>query len=213
MVSSIKAWSGAQLIMLTHCGCPRFPSVAKEWAAALLRECDVEKHGVDLMGRDSLLLGRLLITLASQQQATACCACCPTMHRWLSCLLQHSDMWPRVDSCASADSLLLTARPAADMTPAKFLHEKAVAGFVKSEAAVPSQLASLQGTFVEAAAPAPVSMQLAAAVLELICSAPVGAHAQPYVRRAAIVTASQVLLQASGAVCCSITEFQSSACS
>lgn len=50
----------------------------------------------------------------------------------------------------------------------------------------------MQGTFVEAAAPAPVSMQLAAAVLELLASPPVGAHAQPYVRRAAIVTASQV---------------------
>ncbi|KAK9804941.1 hypothetical protein WJX73_001262 [Symbiochloris irregularis] len=95
-----------------------FPSVAKEWAAALLRECDVEKQGVDLMGRDSLLLGRLLITL---------------------------------------------------------------------------------GTFVEAAAPAPVSMQLAAAVLELLSSAPVGAHAQPYVRRAAIVTASQVMMALSPA--------------
>lgn len=50
----------------------------------------------------------------------------------------------------------------------------------------------MQGTFVEAAAPAPVSLQLAAAVLELIASSPVGRHAQPYVRRAALVAASQV---------------------
>ena len=43
-----------------------FPSVAKQWMAALLHECEVEKQGVDLMGRDSLLLGRILVTLVSQ---------------------------------------------------------------------------------------------------------------------------------------------------
>lgn len=43
----------------------RFPAVARQWAAALLHDCDVEQQGVDLMGRDSLLLGRMLITLVS----------------------------------------------------------------------------------------------------------------------------------------------------
>lgn len=42
-----------------------FPAVALPWAAALLQECDVERHGVDLFNRDPLLLGRLLITLVS----------------------------------------------------------------------------------------------------------------------------------------------------
>ncbi len=42
-----------------------FPSVALPWAAALLKDCDVERHGVDLFNRDPLLLGRLLITLVS----------------------------------------------------------------------------------------------------------------------------------------------------
>ena len=42
-----------------------FPGVALPWAAALLKDCDVERHGVDLFNRDPLLLGRLLITLVS----------------------------------------------------------------------------------------------------------------------------------------------------
>ena len=42
-----------------------FPSVALPWAAALLKDCDAERHGVDLFNRDPLLLGRLLITLVS----------------------------------------------------------------------------------------------------------------------------------------------------
>ena len=37
---------------------------AVPWATALLSECDVERHGVDLFGRDALLLGRLMTTLA-----------------------------------------------------------------------------------------------------------------------------------------------------
>jgi telomere length regulation protein len=43
----------------------RFPSVALKWAAALLKECDVQKHGVDLFGRDAYLLGKLLTTLGT----------------------------------------------------------------------------------------------------------------------------------------------------
>ena len=45
-------------------GVRRFPEVALAWAGGLLRGCDAEMHGVDLYGRDSLLLGRLLTTLA-----------------------------------------------------------------------------------------------------------------------------------------------------
>jgi hypothetical protein len=43
----------------------KFPSVALKWAAALLKECDVQKHGVDLFGRDAYLLGKLLTTLGT----------------------------------------------------------------------------------------------------------------------------------------------------
>ena len=50
----------------------------------------------------------------------------------------------------------------------------------------------VQGTFVEAAAPAPVSLHLATAVLQLLSSKVITSHPQPYTRRAAIVTASQV---------------------
>lgn len=45
----------------------RFPPLALQWAAALLSECDVRKHGVDLLGRDHFLLGRLLLTLGKDR--------------------------------------------------------------------------------------------------------------------------------------------------
>ena len=41
----------------------RFPPIALKWAAALLRHCDEPQHGIDLLGRDSCLLGKLLVTL------------------------------------------------------------------------------------------------------------------------------------------------------
>ncbi len=41
----------------------RFPPIALKWAAALLRHCDEPQHGIDLLGRDSFLLGKLLVTL------------------------------------------------------------------------------------------------------------------------------------------------------
>jgi telomere length regulation protein len=49
----------------------RFAPVAVRWASLLLQECDVRKHGVDLFGRDSLLLGRLLTVLGAFVEAAA----------------------------------------------------------------------------------------------------------------------------------------------
>jgi hypothetical protein len=37
----------------------------------LLQQCDVRKHGIDLFGRDSLLLGRLLTVLGAFVEAAA----------------------------------------------------------------------------------------------------------------------------------------------
>lgn len=48
-----------------------------------------------------------------------------------------------------------------------------------------------QGTFVECAAPAPATAQLAAAVLELLGAPGVHAHPEPFVRRSVLVAASQ----------------------
>lgn len=42
-----------------------FPPVAIKWAAALLRDADIQMHGIDLLGRDHFLLGKLLLTLGS----------------------------------------------------------------------------------------------------------------------------------------------------
>lgn len=49
-----------------------------------------------------------------------------------------------------------------------------------------------QGTFVECAAPAAVTLRLAAALLELLAAPEVHAHAEPYVRRSALIAVSQV---------------------
>ena len=49
-----------------------------------------------------------------------------------------------------------------------------------------------QGGFVEAASPAPATLQLASAVLELAINRQVASHAQAFVRRCALVTCSQV---------------------
>ena len=45
---------------------------------------------------------------------------------------------------------------------------------------------------MEAASPAPATLQLASAVLELAISRQVASHAQAFVRRCALVTCSQV---------------------
>lgn len=51
----------------------------------------------------------------------------------------------------------------------------------------------MKGTFVECAAPAAVTLQLASALLELVAAPAVHKHAEPYVRRSALIAASQVL--------------------
>ena len=43
--------------------CARFAPVALQWGAALLKDSDQVKQGVDLFGRDAMLLGRVLMTL------------------------------------------------------------------------------------------------------------------------------------------------------
>lgn len=56
----------------------------------------------------------------------------------------------------------------------------------------------LQGTLTECASPAPAAVQLSGALVELIRSPAVHQHAEAFVRRAALVAASQV--------CCSPNE-------
>ncbi|KAG2442491.1 hypothetical protein HXX76_002577 [Chlamydomonas incerta] len=90
----------------------RFADVALRWAAGLLREVDRVKHGVDLLGRDHMVLGRLLAVL---------------------------------------------------------------------------------GGFAEAAAGSPAAPPLANATLELLRSPQVHEHPEPFVRRAALLAAGQVL--------------------
>ena len=41
----------------------RFVGVAEQWTAALLDQVDQERQGVDLFGKDALVLGHLLATL------------------------------------------------------------------------------------------------------------------------------------------------------
>ena len=51
-----------QLVCCVPCS---FPPIALKWAAALLRQCDEPQHGIDLLGRDHFLLGKLLVTLGA----------------------------------------------------------------------------------------------------------------------------------------------------
>lgn len=44
-------------------GLCRFPAVAMEWVVALLKHCGEDRHGVDIFGKDALLLARLLAAL------------------------------------------------------------------------------------------------------------------------------------------------------
>ena len=55
--------------------CRRFAPVAASWTAALLADCGVERQGIELFGRDSLLLGRLLTSWCA---ASALLPCFPT---------------------------------------------------------------------------------------------------------------------------------------
>ena len=50
---------------------------------------------------------------------------------------------------------------------------------------------ALQGTFVECASPARVTLWLASVVLELVAAKEVHVHSQPFVRRSALIAASQ----------------------
>ena len=49
----------------------RFAGVAAQWSAALLEGCAGARQGVDLFGRDALLLGRVLTCLVR-----TACRCC-----------------------------------------------------------------------------------------------------------------------------------------
>ena len=54
------------------------------------------------------------------------------------------------------------------------------------------RLLTTLGRFVAAAAPAPVTAQLASTTLELLRAPQVAAHPQPFVRRAALYAAAEV---------------------
>ena len=49
----------------------------------------------------------------------------------------------------------------------------------------------MQGTFVECASPAQVTLWLASVVLELVAAKEVHGHSQAFVRRSALIAASQ----------------------
>ena len=62
--------------------------MAVDWVSALLHECAKERHGVDLLGRDVVLLGRLLITLVRPSAppepllAQSCCLVQQARDHW-----------------------------------------------------------------------------------------------------------------------------------
>ena len=109
-----------------------FPKVALPWAAALLRVCDVERHGVDLFNRDPLLLGRLLITLVSAQKHSHLYSSSCSCHFWhcsshadrlLPLLLVHQTSLSPV-TCGRS-TYVTTARAFHIACPCRDLHNQA----------------------------------------------------------------------------------------
>ena len=94
----------------------RFAGVAVRWATLLLRECDVERHGVDLLGRDAAVLGRLLTCLATFAEAAG--PCLPGAQ-------------------VAAATLELVRAPAVHASPSPFVRRCALAASAAAAGAVP----------------------------------------------------------------------------
>ena len=90
-----------------------FARHALPWAAALLRECDVVRHGVDLLGRDSVVLGRLLTTLAGFAAAAGPCTASAALAGAVLELVQADRVFrsdaPYVRRCALAAAATVVA--------------------------------------------------------------------------------------------------------
>lgn len=78
----------------------RFVGVAACWAAALLDQADQERQGVDLFGRDALVLGHVLATLVRCQGCPACPASCDPTGRCVAIGARDSTSWPFPDFAA-----------------------------------------------------------------------------------------------------------------
>ena len=90
------------------CTC-RFVGVAARWAAALLDQADQERQGVDLFGRDALVLGHVLATLVRCPGCPACPASCDPTVACVPICARARTSWPFPDSvafigCHPADS-------------------------------------------------------------------------------------------------------------
>ncbi|DBA73958.1 hypothetical protein WJX77_002142 [Trebouxia sp. C0004] len=96
-----------------------FPSVALPWAAALLKDCDVERHGVDLFKRDPLLLGCLLVTLGIFVE---CAGAAPIAAQLAACVLelvQSPGVRGHPQPYVRRSALLAAAQVAATLPPSR----------------------------------------------------------------------------------------------
>lgn len=80
----------------------RFAPIALRWTAALLQQCDVPQQSIDLFGRDSLLLGRLLTVLGSFVEAAAETPAAVPLCAGLMELLKAKEVSGHKEVCASA---------------------------------------------------------------------------------------------------------------
>ena len=152
----------------------RFPAIALKWAAALLRHCDEPQHGVDLLGRDSFLLGKLLVTLGERAVCGRACVGKRATGGGGSRPGRGRGQSGHQQGQCTAALAALAPTPAARPPPARLASRRA-------------------GAFLEAAAQSSEAATLAAATLELMRLPRVHAHPEPYVRRAALLAAGQVL--------------------
>jgi hypothetical protein len=80
----------------------RFAPIALRWTAALLQQCDVPQQSIDLFGRDSLLLGRLLTVLGSFVEAAAETPAAVPLCAGLMELLKAKELSGHKEVCAAA---------------------------------------------------------------------------------------------------------------
>ena len=78
------------------CMC-RFVGVTARWAAALLDQADQERQGVDLFGRDALVLGHVLATLVRCPGCPANPASCDPIGACVAICTRDRTSWPFPD--------------------------------------------------------------------------------------------------------------------
>lgn len=96
----------------------RFPHVALKWTAALLKECDVQGHGIDLFNRDAFLLGRLLVTLGTFLECSSNSHVSPALAAATIELIRSPQVHQNCESYVRRAAMLAAAQSLCALSPA-----------------------------------------------------------------------------------------------